>query len=66
MDFTTFTMQDHFQAVVQERERQIEGTAWRRKFEEARRDNAAACCSTFDTATQSRRALARRPAAEGR
>jgi hypothetical protein len=66
MDFTTFTMQDHFHAVVRERERQIENGAWRRKFEAARRENTAACCSVYEAATPSRPSPGRRPAAEGR
>ena len=66
MDFTTFTMQDHFKAVVRERERQIENGAWRRKFEEVRRENTAACCSVYESATPSRSSPTPRPAVEGR
>ena len=46
MDFTGFNMQDHYQAVVQERERQITEGRWRRRLGEARRTNEASCCAT--------------------
>lgn len=63
MDFTGMTMSDHYRAIAQERERQIAGSAWRRKLDEARRENTAACCAAYDEATPSRALPARRPAA---
>jgi hypothetical protein len=45
MDFTAFTMQDHYRAVVEERERQIVRSGWLRELHEAGRRNTASCCA---------------------
>lgn len=47
MDFTGFTIQEHYRAVVQERERLIKDSSWRRKFAEARNENTAARCDAY-------------------
>ena len=48
-DFTGLGMQDHFKAIVAERERQIAGGAWRRRWKELHEPDAdPQCCSTAD------------------
>lgn len=59
MDFTGFTIEDHYRAVVQERERLIKNSAWRRKVAAARRENTAACCDAFAADSQRRREQSR-------
>ena len=48
MDFIGFTMADHYRAVAAERERQVAASRWRRKLDEARRENAVACCAAYE------------------
>ena len=50
MDFTAFTMQDQYRAILQERERELSRGSWRRQLKQARRGNAAACCGAYDHA----------------
>ena len=59
-DFTGFGMQDHFRAIVAEREREIAASSWRRKWKKLHAGDAEPqCCSADENSRHSEQVVPR-------